>query len=225
MFLQKVSATDLINLDQWSPELIRDICGGEVLQIGADNYGAHMLPAQGYVLTPVVFTRESRRTMHGLMLQTGAMGLTPMQVEAILLRAIQESVSTKGRQVMNIFIDREGVPVINKESGVVVKARPVDNPFSMQIKGSRYAMAIPTAIASPEEATGAPAIRILTASNLGVSSSENQTQVYNFNLGLGPVEFTVKWRPSYEGHMGLQETAAWIETPWRRRLSTTRKNG
>ncbi len=115
-----------------------------MLQIGADNYGAHMLPAQGCVLTPVVFTRESRRTMHGLMLQTGAMGLTPMQVEAILLRAIQESVSTKGRQVMDIFIDREGVPVINKETGVVVKARPVDNPFSMQIKGSRSAMAIPT---------------------------------------------------------------------------------
>ena len=45
-----------------------------------------------------------------------------------------------------------------------------------------------------------------------MSSSENQTQVYNFNLGLGPVEFTVKWGPSYEGHMGLQETAAWIET-------------
>jgi len=67
-----------------------------VLQIGADNYGAHMLPG------------------------------------------------TKGRQVMDIFIDREGVPVINKETGVVVKARPVDNPFSMQIKGSRSAMAIPT---------------------------------------------------------------------------------
>ena len=91
---------------------------------------------------------------------------TPLQVEAILLREIHEGMGTKGREIMDIFIDREGVPVITKDSGKVIKALPVDAPFNMKVKGLRYAMEIPAAIASPNAVTGAPSIRMLMASSM-----------------------------------------------------------
>ena len=78
------------------------------------------------------------------MLQSIAMGLTPMQVEAILLRVIQESMGADGRHILDIFIDREGVAIKNKDTGAVVKALSVKTPLTTRpSKGYWYAIAGP----------------------------------------------------------------------------------
>ena len=91
------------------------------------------------------------------MLQSVSMGLTPMQVEAILLRVTQESMGADGRHILDVFTVREGVAIKNKDTGSVVKTISVKTPLTTKpFKSDRYAIAIPAALAAPQETTGAP---------------------------------------------------------------------
>ena len=212
MLQSRFPITYLIHLNQWNPQMIVDICEGTGLKIGENTYDAHMMPAQEHAFTPVRLTRESRRIMHGFILQSMAMRLTPMQVEALLLHVIKESMGAEGRYILDIFIDREGTAIKNKDTGAVVKVLPVKNPLAMRpVKDNRYAIAIPAALAAPQEITGAPAIWLMTASGVTLGNSGDQTRAYIINMGMGPAEFTFQWGHAREGPFGLQDTAAWVE--------------
>jgi hypothetical protein len=44
----------MIHLDFWSQQLIKDICTKEIIEIGPENFGAHMMPVQDHELVPFV---------------------------------------------------------------------------------------------------------------------------------------------------------------------------
>jgi hypothetical protein len=202
----------MIHLDSWSQQLIKDICTKEIIEIGTENFGAHLMPVQDHELVPVAITRDTRVHMHILMSQVAILGFTPLQVETILLHMIRESMGTKGRRVMDVYIDREGIPIINRESGQIVKALSVDAPFIMNPRGVRYAIEVPAAIASINGSMGTPKIRLVMTTQHATAWRNEGSQVYNFVSGTVSIELNLFSKHTYEGRAGLGETVRRLET-------------
>jgi hypothetical protein len=128
----------------------------------------------------------------------------------ILLHMVRESMGNKGQRVMDIYIDREGIPIINRESGQIVKTVLVDVPFIANPRGVRYALEVPAAIASPNGPTGTPKIRLVMTAQQEKEWRDEGRQVFSI-FGTAPIELSFFSKPTHEDRVGLGETVRGLE--------------
>ena len=100
-----------------SSELLQSVVKGNPIKVGQEEFEAHMLPTATHGMLQMEISLDSKARLHILMTQMAMLGFKPMQVESILLHMIHEGMGTMGQKIWDIYIDREGTAIIDKNRG------------------------------------------------------------------------------------------------------------
>jgi hypothetical protein len=193
-----------------SDPLLRDVAQGKPIKISQEEFNAHLLPVG---MLQMQISRDSHARMHILMIQMAMLGLTPMQVESTLLHMIREVMGGEGRKIWDIYIDREGTAIINKQTGKPFKVIGVKAPFAEAPGDVRHAYKLPASIAANNSLGEEPHIWIIMDDEQDMVQMKNQGgALCTVNTGMGKIEMSVITTGTYEGEQGLVAAAQRVET-------------
>ena len=196
-----------------SNTLLRAVAQGDPIKIGQEEFNAHLLPVSTRGMLQIKISRDSRARMHILMTQMAMLGLKPMQVESTLLHMIREGMGVEGRKIWDIYIDREGTAIIDKQTGRPFKVIDVKAPFAKASRDVRHAYGLPASIAANNSLGAEPRIWIIMGDEQDMAPMKIQGgALCTVNTGMGKIEMSVATVSTYEGEQGLVAAAQRVET-------------
>ena len=141
--------------------MLQEVVEGNPIKISQEEFDAHLLPINTRGMLQMEISRDSQARMHILMTQMAMLGLKPMQVESALLHMIRVGMGAKGQKIWDVYIDREGTAIIDKDTRKLIKVIGVKAPFADAQRDVRQAYKLPASIAAKNSLGAAPRIWII----------------------------------------------------------------
>jgi hypothetical protein len=204
--------TYVIKVETVSDTLLQEVVEGNPIKIGQEEFNAHLLPINTRGMLQMEIARDSQARMHILMTQMAMLGLKPMQVESALLHMIRVGMGAKGQKIRDMYIDREGTAIIDKDTGRLIKVLGVKAPFADAQRDVRQVYRLPASIAAKNPLGAAPRIWIIgDEQDMGLMKSQGGA-LCSVRTGTGVIEMNVQSASTYEGAQGLAAAMQRVET-------------
>ena len=203
--------TYVMKVETVSDTLLQEVVKGNPIKIGQEEFDAHMLPINTRGMLQMEISRDSQARMHILMTQMAMLGLKPMQVESALLHMIRVGMGAKGQKIWDMYIDREGTAIIDKDTRKLIKVIGVRAPFADAQRDVRQAYKLPASIAAKNSLGAAPRIWIIgDEQDMGLMKSQGGA-LCSVSTGMGMIEMSVRIECTYEGAQGLAAAVQRVE--------------